>query len=115
MTAPVFLLVASCLGAAMLAPVLAFAGEGRISFSGRIVEPTCETSEAAITHFGIGRLPHRMACGLAGSAAPSRGYVLSVTRLGSDAPDRVLRYFATYVRAADPSDAHPVLLTKVYD
>lgn len=115
MTVSLFLVVASCLGAATLAPALAFAEDGRISFSGRIVEPTCETSATALGSLDIGNLPRHVTCDATGSAAPSRGYMVSVARLGSNAPDRVLRYFATYVRAANPADANPVLLTKVYE
>lgn len=106
-----FVLIA--LGSMALAPGLALAGQGRISFSGRIVEPTCPTSDAAITN--IDKLPRHMTCDHAGSATPSRGYALSVTRLDGNPEDRVLSYFAAYVRASNPGAGAPVLLTKVYD
>jgi hypothetical protein len=104
---------AACLVAMTFAPTLALAQQARISFSGRIVEPTCSTSDAAVTN--IDKLPRHMTCDHAGSSTPSRGYALSVTRLDGNPEDRVLSYFATYVRASNTGPVAPVLLTKVYD
>lgn len=96
-----------------MAPAIAFAGQGRISFSGRIVEATCGTSNTAIT--SIDTSPRHMTCEHAAGAAPSRGYGQSVTRIGGNPEDRVLSYFANYVRATSTGTTVPMLLTKVYD
>jgi type 1 fimbria pilin len=107
--------VASCLGAVAFAPTLAFAQQGHIGFSGSIVEPTCASSATDATLTNIGNVPRHMTCARAGSAAPARDYALSVTHLGDNPADRVLRYFATYVRATSSGTAVPVLLMKVYE
>lgn len=106
-------MLALLLGSIALAPAAAFAEQGRISFSGRIVEATCGTSDTAIS--SIDKPPRHMNCDRAGGGSPSRNYALSVTRLNGNQDDRVLSYFASYVRATSTGTAVPVLLMKVYD
>jgi type 1 fimbria pilin len=116
MTAFLPSLVASCFSVMAFLPLAVRAEEGRITFTGMIVEPTCDTpglvAIASATEFTTQRmtcLDHR------GSAVATQGYTLSIVRLTSAVPDHVLQYFVTYVKAARPDAADPVLLTKVYE
>jgi hypothetical protein len=42
-------------------------------------------------------------------------FALTVVRLSSSVPDRVLKYFDAYVKAGRSDVADPVLLTQVYE
>lgn len=121
MTITLFFIVAGLLGASALAPSIASAEEGRITFSGAVVVPTCSVATSLIAM--VAAVPHattetqRLTCamsGHAGNAAP-RIFALTVVRLSSSVPDRVLKYFDAYVKAGRSDVADPVLLTQVYE
>lgn len=97
---------------------------GTITFVGSVVEPTC----SAVTTIGDLSLVvstaqmhpslQRSCAGPAASAATanvSRPYEVNVVHLSGSESDRVLNYFATYVRAAQPASADPVLVTQTYE
>ncbi|HEV2679269.1 MAG TPA: hypothetical protein VGV14_02105 [Rhodanobacter sp.] len=107
--------IASCFSIMAFLPPAVRAQEGRISFTGMIVEPTCATpglfAIASATEFTT----RRMTCLDRRGSATTQGYTLSIVRLKSAVSDHVLQYFVTYVKAARPDAADPVLLTKVYE
>lgn len=95
---------------------------GTITFVGALVEPTCNISAvpdllSADTRAVSTQRSYRRTC----SGTPptsvntSRVYSTSVVHLSSSESDQVLRYFAGYVRAGQPSSADPVLVTQTYD
>jgi type 1 fimbria pilin len=97
---------------------------GTITFVGAVVEPTCsvlsapgdmnQVLSAAQAHPSVQR-----SCSNATAAAAatnvSRPYELDVVHLSGAEPDRVLNYFANYVRTAQPASADPVLVTQTYE
>jgi type 1 fimbria pilin len=97
---------------------------GTITFVGVVVEPTCS---AVVTpgdmdlivndaqgHPSLQRsCSGTMATGSVASAA--RPYAVDVVHLSTSESDQVLRYFASYVRAAQPISANPVLITQTYE
>lgn len=98
---------------------------GTITFSGAVVEPTCSLSPADIDlaasiHEGHRPEPERFGCKITGQAqqttSSSRLYSLRVVAL--DAPtinhDRVLEYFANYVKAQDSSGAPAKLVVQTF-
>lgn len=115
MTTSLRFLLALSMGILIGTPVRARAEPGRITFSGRIVEATCTTPETTLTGMRVGGSPRRMTCKSAAGDQPARGYSLSLIRLTGNASDPVVHYFETYVKAANPGAAKPVLLTKVYE
>lgn len=95
------------------------AADGRVTFSGAVVEPTCapaingmpspESSEASSTmRFGCGAGP-------AGSAASGQMFERTVTRLAANEAIPVLKYFSDYVAASQPGTERPVLVTQTYE
>jgi hypothetical protein len=97
---------------------------GTIRFVGAIVEPTCSaviTSSdlnAVIgdvhTHQSLQRSCSEPATA-GGAASAYRPYDVDVVHLSTSESDRVLNYFANYVRASRPGSADPVLVTQTYE
>lgn len=116
MTPSMILIAASCLGAMAIIPSTVRAADGRVTFSGAVVEPTCSVVTTALTTALTTFRPRRMVCANPGKlGAAARSYVVSSVRLTRATPYRVLQYFNAYVRASRPGAAAPVLLTQVYD
>jgi type 1 fimbria pilin len=101
-------------------------GSGTITFVGAVVEPTCSvvasTDElnvvvsAAQLHPLLQRNCSEAAAATATTnASVSRPYEVDVVHLSASEPDRVLNYFANYVRAAQSGSADPVLVTQTYE
>jgi hypothetical protein len=93
---------------------------GRITFTGAVVEPTCDvTAESAVTlvtRASAQDLRRRASCaGPNATAAAAQIYVMTVVRLSDSVTDRVLKYFDTYVRASRPDAVDPELLTQTYE
>jgi hypothetical protein len=97
---------------------------GTITFVGAIVEPTCSVATAPGTLSLAGRAAPvhpglQQSC--AGStaagepASASRPHEVDVVHLSASESDRVLRYFANYVRVAQPGSADPMLVTQTYE
>ena len=118
MTGPLFsTLLAGCLCAAMLGASSAKAAEGRIVFTGAVVEPTCTASSEGLQDSTSSVTSRRLACGSAadiatGAASP---YVLLVTALsGPDSTgDRLLDYFVSYLSPIARAEAR--LATRTYE
>src|SRR5579859_4695963 len=114
--------LASCSVAMMFASSAAKASGGgtieggTITFVGAVVEPTCSVAAmagdlklvvgAAQMHPSLQRSCSDTTATSA-TANASRPYGVDVVRLSDSEPDRVLRYFANYVRAAQPASADP--------
>lgn len=114
--------VAWCLCATLLVSLPARAQSGRITFSGAVVEPSC----SAVTEENLMALADpsparggqtRRTCARPGNTAgaASRIYALTIVRLSSSVPDRVLQYFDAYVKADRAGAADPLLLTQTYE
>lgn len=130
MRGPHWFVLASCSVAMMFASSAAKASGGgtieggTITFVGAVVEPTCSVAgmhddvrlvvSAAQTHPSLQRsCSDPTTTGAVANA--SRPYDVDVVHLSGSESDRVLKYFANYVRAAQPSSADPVLLTQTYE
>lgn len=97
---------------------------GTITFTGMVVEPTCSVATVS-TDVGLApgavqvHQPLQRSCSSATATGPtakvSRPYIVDVVRLSGTEPDRVLRYFENYVRAAQPQSANPQLITQTYE
>ncbi len=122
MTGPMFsCTLVGCVFAMSLMAQGAKAAEGRIVFSGAIVEPTCSVATESIVTMAAVPSPrpeaHRQTCSMpdhAAAAAP-RTYALAVVRLTGSEPDRLLRYFDGYVKTGQVDALHPVLVTQTYE
>jgi hypothetical protein len=121
MTITLLLIVAGCLSASTFVPFIADAQEGRITFSGAVVTPTCSVATPVIAMAADVRSAvketRQLTCATSANASltvPQR-YALTAVLLSSSVPDRVLKYFDDYVRASRSDAADPVLLTQVYD
>jgi hypothetical protein len=99
------------------------ASGGRITFTGAIVEPTCSVSAANIDAAAMrpaksGAAQHRFVCGAARTTEDS-AQLYSLTVVSLDAAtinhDRVLDYFAGYVKAAGNNEAVPKLVTQSFE
>lgn len=97
---------------------------GTISFIGAVVEPTCSavTTSGDLSLIVSAAQAHpllqRSCAGVTAAnatASVSRPYDVNVEHLSSSESDRVLNYFANYVRAAQPASADPVLVTQTYE
>ena len=95
---------------------------GTISFMGAVVEPTCGLLSSDMSPMVGTTQTHQSqqrSCSVATPAGAathaSRPYSVDVVSLSGSEPDRVLQYFANYVRAAEPESAHPVLVTQTYE
>jgi len=121
MTITLLLIVAGCLGASTFVPFIADAQEGRIAFSGAVVTPTCSIATPVIAMAAdvsnAVNETRQLTCATSANASLTmpQSYALTVVRLSSLVPDRVLKYFDTYVKAERPGAADPVLLTQAYD
>jgi type 1 fimbria pilin len=128
MRGPHWFVLASCSVAMMFASSVVRAGGsgtiegGTIRFAGAIVEPTCSIgtepdSLSAVASAARTRQSYQRTCSDTSSAAvnASRIYSVDVVHLSNSEPDQVLRYFASYVRAAQSSGADPVLVTQTYE
>lgn len=111
--------VAWCLCTLLLVPLPAQAENGQITFSGSVTESTCDAAENTAL---AGVAPTiaaeaRKTCAKPGNAtaAASRIYALTMMRLSSSVPDRVLKYFDAYVVAGRADAVDPVLLTQTYE
>ncbi|MFK2893451.1 hypothetical protein [Dyella flagellata] len=97
---------------------------GTITFTGAVVEPTCSVAampadmnlvvSAAQVHQSLQRSCSDTSAAAAVASA-SRPYLVDVASLSGTQSDRVLQYFANYVRAAQPESANPVLVTQTYE
>lgn len=96
-------------------------GGGTITFVGALVAPTCNIPSAqdlgAITgSAGNLQLRQRTCVGaVPASANAAQIYNTSVVHLSNSESDQVLRYFANYVRTAQPTSADPILVTRTYE
>jgi hypothetical protein len=95
---------------------------GTITFVGAIVEPTCNlTALPGISATNASSIRQSFQQSCAGSAASgatvsaSRPYSVDVVPISSSESDRVLQYFASYLRGAAPASADPVLVTQTYE
>lgn len=97
------------------------AADGRVMFSGAIVESTCQVDPL---NPDIARQPAaeagasaRVACAGASGAtsAMPQAYTLTVAQLSTETPDRLLRYFADYVKAGSTDMAAAHMVTQTYD
>jgi hypothetical protein len=117
----------SCSVAMMVASTAVRAGgggtvdSGTITFSGAVVEPTC-SAVAGIRGTVIAATqaqPFQASCSAPASTGDVtqeyRPYQVDVVHLSGAESDRVLSYFANYVRAAQPGSADPMLVTQTYD
>lgn len=97
--------------------------DGRITFTGRIVEATCAASAVNISagaSMPAGRVvtPHRFACdGTQATTNSGRFYSLTVDNLdvATIDHDRVLEYFAGYVTAAGNGSRTAKLVTQTFE
>jgi hypothetical protein len=98
---------------------------GTISFIGAVVAPTCsiaadEVSLSAVIstsslHASLQRNCSRPTSTAESAPDPSRIYAVDVEHLSGSESDHVLNYFASYVRAAQPGSADPVLVTQSFE
>lgn len=97
------------------------ASGGRITFTGAIVEPTCAASIGAVASVlaSHGATPHRFGCNMAVRPTANSNQFYSLTVVNLDAAtinhDRVLEYFAGYVKAAGNSGAEAKLVTQTFE
>ncbi|MEI7035466.1 hypothetical protein [Fulvimonas yonginensis] len=95
------------------------AADGRIVFSGAVVEPTCGLPAAAGVPVPAapGQAPARqLGCGADGRSAPTgQVFTQTVARLSASERIPVLRYFSDYVAAGEPGAERPLLVTQTYD
>jgi type 1 fimbria pilin len=107
-------------------PVATAGGGGTITFVGAVVEPTCSVAgtpgdlnqvvSAAQVHPALQRsCSESVATTAATASTNARPYEVNVVHLSETESDQVLKYFANYVRAAQPGSADPVLLTQTYE
>ncbi|MFC5527348.1 hypothetical protein ACFPPA_16525 [Rhodanobacter ginsengisoli] len=118
MTGPFFSFsLVGCALALSLVALNARAADGRVIFSGAIVEPTCHVDQRNLDMASAVPAPSRVACaGASGvtSVAP-QAYTLNITHLSTETPDRLLRYFAGYVKEGGADIAAARLVTQTYD
>lgn len=109
---------AACLLCGLVGTGSAEAGGGRITFSGAVVVPTCNTAAEVIasTRNSVRPRPsYQQNCaghGLAESSVST--YIVTKRQLTHVEPDRVLNYFDHYVSGRQP-DAAPMLVTRTYE
>jgi hypothetical protein len=128
MRGPRWLVLIGCVFVATLGSSAAKAGgagtveSGTVTFVGAIVAPTCNVATnlnvlRAAANETTARQSSVQSCLGAGEVAtnPSRIYAVTVSRLSNSESDRVLQYFANYVRTEQPGSADPVLVTQAYE
>ena len=99
------------------------AAGSRIQFAGAILEPTCSMSAdsaakmiAGTTSFPSETRWQSCAAGSARTMPSAAGtYHVAVARLSSMVPDRVLKYFDTYVKEGRADAVDPLLVTQTYE
>lgn len=104
-----------------LAMSSAWAGGGRINFTGAVVEPTCASDTASADSVGAqplqgGQVPNRRSCGRT-AADPGRSYSRTVIVLDAAnvAKDRLLAYFVSYAPLAAKGGTTAKLVVRTYD
>ncbi len=122
MTGPIFsCTLVGCVFAMSLMAQSAKAADGRIVFSGAVVEPTCrvDPQNPDITRqlAPAARASERVACaGASGvTSAMPQAYTLTVAQLSTETPDHLLRYFAGYVETGSTDMAAARMVTQTYD
>jgi hypothetical protein len=128
MRGPRWLVLLVCFSVSAFGPSAVKAGGGgnieggTITFVGAVVEPTCSIAaepdalSAATSTAGLHVSLQRSCSGPAGAEVDtSRIYDVGVEHLSGAESDQVLRYFASYVRAALPTSADPVLVTQTFE
>lgn len=118
MAGPLFsTLLAGCFCAAMLGASSAKAADGRITFSGAVVEPTCTASGESLQNPEFAAASRRLACGSATDIATgsASSYVLVVAALNGSGStgDRLLDYFVGYLPPLARNEAR--LVTRTYE
>lgn len=92
------------------------AADGRIVFSGAVVEPTCGLAQDQALPAAVGKAPVRqMGCTARGVAQASQVFARTVTRLSASERIPALKYFSDYVVAGNPEAVRPVLVTQTYE
>ncbi|SFK37786.1 hypothetical protein [Rhodanobacter glycinis] len=118
MNGSVRVMVSACLLCGLLAAGPAEADGGRITFSGAVVVPTCNTTAEVIASTRVpARLQRRYRQNCAGHGpveSSVSAYIVTARRLTHAEPDRVLNYFDGYV-SASRADAAPMLITRTYE
>ncbi|MEP7185098.1 MAG: hypothetical protein ABI767_04605 [Rhodanobacter sp.] len=122
MTGPMFsCTLVGCALAISLVAMNAKASDGRVMFSGAIVESTCQVDQRNLDMASLQAAeipaPSRVACAGASGAtsmAP-QAYTLTVSHLSTETPDRLLRYFAGYVAAGSADRVDASMVTQTYD
>lgn len=115
------LVLLGCVVAMILASPAAKAGkDGTIAFAGAVVEFTCsiEALPEGVGSTAVANQPRQHCAGAITTgtgAGTARPYLVEVAHLSDSEPDRVLRYFVTYVRAEQHDAADPVLVTQTYE
>jgi hypothetical protein len=117
----------TCVGFAValaLGAPSAYAEGGTITFSGAVVTPTCAADSGRVIALSSGQRnvassQQRFGCGGSSDASPTstQSYELSVEPLEASAlsSDRLISYFANYVRASAQEDIHMQLVTQAYE
>ncbi len=122
MTGPFFSFsLVGCALAMSLVAMNAKASDGRVNFSGAIVEPTCQVDQRNLDMAGLlaadAPVSTRIACaGDAGTTSKApQAYTLTVTPVSTATPDRLLRYFAAYVAVGGADRMDVGMVTQTYD
>lgn len=102
-------------GLAMLVGVSgAYAADGRVVFSGAVVEPTCPATgpDGAEAYARAGSAPRRLSCGdtATGSGRSYARVVLDLAEANRN-HDRLLDYFASYAATGNGAAAKVVIHT----
>lgn len=106
--------LSGCLCTCVLFSPAAEAADGRITFLGSIVVPTCHVAADAIASARTPVRPRRSCTGPASIRASSRIYTVTSRRLTHAESDSVLNYFDSYI-SASRADAAPTLVTQTYE
>lgn len=100
---------------------VAKAANGRISFSGAVVEPTCtvpahQLANSIATPAVDARVPLRLVCGQT-ATNPGRFYARTVVSVDAAtiADDRLLAYFASYANAQADDEPPARLVIRTYE
>lgn len=121
MTGPLCTMLSGCALAMLFVASTASAANGRIVFSGAVVEPTCSTftadvdAETTVSSRPVdGSGQHRLSCGRT-PTNPGRSYSRTVVSLdvATISNDRLLGYFASYSNADGGAAAK--LVTRTYE
>src|SRR5262249_3925654 len=97
-----------------LMPFCANAQSGRITFSGRLVMPTCAAPAESVSRSFVAETASVQHCGSA-SGSSTRPYHLYVAPVSAHTDDQVLNYFFHYVTSTPGQHQAPALMTLQYD